>query len=72
MLLCGQLRLRGRVDLRGRVGLRRRVPRALAVPAGPQRIERMSVYSLNGWDCRLVQAFPLEGHAGRATPSPRG
>lgn len=33
--------------------------RALAVPAGPQRVDRVSVYSLNGWDCRLVQSVPL-------------
>lgn len=33
--------------------------RALAVPAGPQHAAAVSVYSLQGWDCRVVQTFPL-------------
>lgn len=37
--------------------------RALAVPAGPQAATSMSVYALNGWDCRLVQSFPFGARA---------
>jgi 2'-5' RNA ligase len=36
---------------------------ALPVPAGPHRIESLSVYSLHGWDCRLIERFAL----GRST-----
>lgn len=43
--------------------------RALAVPGGPQRAESVSVYSLKGWDCRLVQTFAL---GAPAAASPRG
>lgn len=33
--------------------------RALAVPAGKHLVASVSVYSLSGWDCRLVRSFGL-------------
>ena len=32
---------------------------ALPVPQSPFQVEGMSVYSLNGWDCRVVKSYRL-------------
>ena len=34
---------------------------ALPVPQGPFQVESMSVYALNGWDCRQVRTYRLAG-----------
>ena len=43
--------------------------RALPVPAGLHRAASISVYSLHGWDCRLVQTYELGAtERGSGTP----